>query len=300
MTAAAGWILVTPDNPFSRLFRSEISDVDAPVIVGPYPSPEDIRLLSRHQVTTIVSLLDAHLPYERVLLDRERQAAARYNIRVLNFPMSSILGQRFGSYYDDSAQRASDAVASAPGKVYLHCYLGMHRIEAVKTLLASRGTKAGTYVVRHAERAQSRRLLDIAQAAYDKGRYAETITTLSQMEERPVAAVLLEAWSAYRLDDTPRARALFQAALENGGASKSGAWGGLGYCALRDQDYSAAEKYFEQALTARGDDAEALAGLGFTYYRQGRMSLAASRLHAALRINPENEEVKQALARIGP
>jgi Flp pilus assembly protein TadD len=307
LVSGAAWGLVTPDNPFSRLFRSEISDVEAPVIVGPYPSPDDIRLLSQHQVTTIVSLLNASLPYERVLLERERAAAARYDIQVLNFPMSSIFGQRFGSTYDESARNAAAAIASATGKVYLHCYLGMHRIETVKTLLAQHGTKAGTYSVRRGERDESARILDSAQAAYDKGRYHDAIDLISKIdrERRQASAMLLEAWSAYRLEDTARARVLFQQALQRalGAASPSaeleaGAAGGLGYCALRDQDYASAEKYFAQALTARNNDAEAMAGLGLTYYRQGRQDLASARLTAALQLDPGNDEIRQLLDRM--
>ena len=30
------WVLVTPDNPFTRLFQAKLSDMDAAVIVGAY------------------------------------------------------------------------------------------------------------------------------------------------------------------------------------------------------------------------------------------------------------------------
>ena len=144
------WVLITPDNPFTRSFQAKISDTDASVIVGPYPGEEDFQILKSHNVTTIVSLLDPRLPHERVLLDRERLLGEKYGISVLNFPMVSIFGQPFGDDYETIAALAAEAIAREPGKVYLHCYLGVHRIKPVQELLHEMGKDTGTYLSRQA------------------------------------------------------------------------------------------------------------------------------------------------------
>src|SRR5579863_2713508 len=88
--AAAFWVLITPDNPLTSYFSAPITVRDARVIVGPYPREADFQLLKRNHVDTVVSLLDPKLPFERVLLDRERSLAEQYGMRLLDFPMGSL------------------------------------------------------------------------------------------------------------------------------------------------------------------------------------------------------------------
>src|ERR1051325_1096869 len=134
LSLGAFWILLTPDNPLTNLFRAQMSDVHQRVVTGPYPVREDFEHLSANGVTVDVSLLDPKIPYERVLLDQERRTAAKYGIEVVNFPMASILGQKMGSYYEKDALAAANTIDSLrrSQKVYLHCYLGEHRMVAVK------------------------------------------------------------------------------------------------------------------------------------------------------------------------
>ena len=86
-------VLVTPDNPLTRAYQQPVAAIDGRISIGPYPVEEDFLALRKASVRTIVSLLDPTLPYERVLLDRERELAAMYGMTLLNFPMTSILGQ---------------------------------------------------------------------------------------------------------------------------------------------------------------------------------------------------------------
>ena len=72
VAAAAFWVLITPDNPLTQYFSAPVTVRDAKIIIGPYPREADFALLKRNGVTTVVSLLDPKLPFERVLLDREK------------------------------------------------------------------------------------------------------------------------------------------------------------------------------------------------------------------------------------
>src|SRR5690242_16781034 len=70
------WVLASPGNPVTAFLSAPISVRGTHVIVGPYPSADDFALLKRNGVTTIVTLLDPRLPYERVLVSRETALAA--------------------------------------------------------------------------------------------------------------------------------------------------------------------------------------------------------------------------------
>jgi tetratricopeptide (TPR) repeat protein len=324
---AGWWVLVNPDNPFTRLFQRKISDIDARIVIGPYPVSRDFRLLKSNHVRLIVSLLDPAIPYEASLLEKERELAAKHGMRLLNFPMSSILGRKFGEAYDDSAAKAAAAILATNEKVYLHCYLGLHRIQVVRDLLEARGQHFGIYTVRTAERDIARRVLDAADAAYQAGRYLEALNALGQLpqKELPPDAVLLKAWTHYRLEQVPEARALFDSLLlpvppatgradaeAGAGAGRveagspllpqqtAAAAVGAGYCALRVDKLDEAHEYFLRALTLTPENPDALGGLGLVHHRRGESAEAIRHLEAALRFAPDNQEFRDVLKRLRP
>jgi tetratricopeptide (TPR) repeat protein len=300
LAGAAGYlVLISPDNPLTRAFQRKITDVDARIVIGPYPVERDFRLLRKHQVTLVVSLLDPAIPYEKTLLEQERKLAATYGMRLVSCPMSSILGRRFGGHYDRSAADAVTAITGTPEKVYLHCYLGLHRVQVVRDLLAAHGVSAAAYRVRQGERQPSQRILDAAESAFNGQRYAEALAALAQLApaELSPAARSLQAWSHYRLGQVPAAAAAF-AALRQISPRDPGPIVGAGYCALRTGDVRAAEAAFREALQLAPDHADALGGLGLACYQQGRLDAAAQRLDASLRLAPDNQELRAVRERI--
>jgi Flp pilus assembly protein TadD len=295
-----GWyVLITPGNPLTRMFQRTISDVNARIIVGPYPEDRDFELLKRNDVGMIVTLLNPAIPYENTLLEREKRAAAKYGIELKSFPMSSILGQRFGSEYDTNAAAAAEAIATAPGKVYLHCYLGRHRIKVVRDLLAQRGVESGMYTVRQSERDDAAVALDEADAHFKAGRFQDALMSLGKIDDgqETGSSRVLRAWSNYRSGSIAEARAAFTEVRQKHPANTQAPIG-LGYCAYRDGDVVSAETFFREALTAAPEDADALAGLGLTLYRAGNLADAKLALEAALKAAPGNRDVSDALARI--
>ena len=300
VAGVAGYtVLINPDNPLTRLFQRKITAVDTRIVIGPYPVERDFRLLHASKVTLIVSLLDPALPYESTLLAKERKLAAARGMRVENFPMSSILGQKFGGYYADSAARAAALIASTNDKVYLHCYLGLHRIQVVRDLLTARGLPSGVYTVRRAEREVPRLQLDAAESAYQHKRYEEALAALAQIPAAQLtsSAHLLQGWCNYQLGQPEAAAAFFTGLLVVVPAEANV---GLGYCALRTGDTAGATRYFETAVQLAPANAEDLGGLGLAYYRAGRLPEAARELEEALKLTPDNTELREVLARINP
>ena len=137
LTIFVGWVLITPNNPLTKLYRAPVAQLNDRVFTGPYPMPTDFQSLKAKGVTTDVSLLDPKIPYEKVLLQKEEKNAEKYGMKFYDFPVASVLGQRFGSYYDAHVHAAAMTIDSLENdrngdKVYLHCYLGDHRMVAVR------------------------------------------------------------------------------------------------------------------------------------------------------------------------
>jgi tetratricopeptide (TPR) repeat protein len=294
--AGAWLILVNPTNPLTLLFRAKLTATDSKVVLGPYPVEEDFSILMRNGVTTIVSLLDPRIPYEAVLLERERALAERYSIKLLNFPMASILGQALDADREERIAKAAEAIAEEPGKVFLHCYLGVHRAKAVVEAVRERGVTADRYLVRQGERDTQTLLLDEAQAHYDAGRFREAAIVAAQLKDPPVRALLLAGWAAYRLDDRSVARARFTAALAKDPTARD-AHVGLGYVELRDGALAGAQREFQTALRS-GTDADALVGLALVEERRGQDAQAVTHLRSALAAAPQHEEARALLAKL--
>lgn len=298
--AAAGalgyWVLLHPANPLTAYFSSKISETDARVVTGPYPMRADLEKLRAAGVQTVVSLLDPAIPYENNLLEKERKSAAELGLIFFNFPMGSILGQRFGDGYERNAAGAAKAVKEATGKVYVHCYLGMHRIKVVLAMMEGSGESSAAYI-RKGERAPDALALDRAQAFFEKGSYEAALAEISSIKSAGPAAVLLRGWCLFRLGRIAPASEAFAAALK-ADPSLLGARAGLGYCALREGDAKRAVFEFTAVLDARPEDSSALFGLGLARKRQGRDKDAAALFERALAKDPDNKEARDALGSV--
>lgn len=294
LAAVGAWVLVSPGNPLTRLFRSKISDTNARIIVGPYPIKDDFPVLQRSGVTTIVSLLDHDLPYERLLLNREKELAEQYKMTFLNFPMGSIMGKRFGEHYTENARKAAEAIRSANGKVYLHCYLGVHRIKSVQEELQALGTTAtATYQPGQAGQSEVARELLKAQTSFEAKDYQQTLEELDRTALRDTpAALLLRGWSLYHLGRIEEARDSFQKVVGVAHLNTA-AYNGLGYCELRKNELKEAESHFAQVLKEDNNNVSSLTGMGFVRYRQGNFEESLQYFQSALKLDPRDNEVRQ-------
>lgn len=122
--------------------QDKVRVVSANVIVGPYPDRERLAQLKAAGVTAVVSLMNRNLIYEDGLIDNEKREQEALGLRFYNFPMNS--SEPPGSPLNDAALRQLREVLAAQttGKVYVHCYLGKHRVGFAVNMLnaAAQGT----------------------------------------------------------------------------------------------------------------------------------------------------------------
>lgn len=137
--------------------QDKVHVVSAQVIVGPYPDDQRLRQLKAAGVTSVVTLMDARLIYEDGLIAKERREEESLGLHFFNFPMDS--SEPPASPLNDAALRRLRTMLAAQktGKVYVHCYLGKHRVGYAVAMLAAqaRDPAAATPGVAAAMRAAS-------------------------------------------------------------------------------------------------------------------------------------------------
>jgi tetratricopeptide (TPR) repeat protein len=296
--AAAGvWMLLHPAAFWLAPWRPEAQAVGSRFIFGPYPIEKDFQALKAQGVTTIVSLLDSDLPYEMVLLGQEKALAEKYGMKVLNFPMASILGQSWGKDYVANSEAAAAAAIEADGIVYVHCYLGLHRAANVRKILETHARTATYGGSVGSERSPDRLALDRASNANREQRFEDALREIAGMQVKTLDAQLLEGWVNYRMGRIEPARAIFgQVLAENPG--QLDAMEGLGYAALRVNDLQQAEPLFTELLAKRPGYTPALEGLGHVRYRQGRAAEARQLFEQVLQKSPDNVEVREIVEKL--
>ena len=293
------WVLLHPASIFVQPWRAEraAAPVDG-VLLGPYPVEADFVELKKRGVTTIISLLEPNVPYEKVLLEKERALAARHGMTVKNFPMGSILGQKFGNDYVKNSRAAAEAALAADGVAYIHCYLGLHRAGNVRRYLAEHArVETAVFETRNAPSHADRAAEDRATRLFGEGRFEDVLATLSGVADKGPRMLRLEGWSLYRLRRLDEAQAAFSRALALAPDDQD-ARIGLAYCDLSQSRLPQAEAAFTVLRRQHPDDVAVLEGLGSVYYRQARWPEAEAVLADALARNPDNGETRQMLDRV--
>ena len=291
------WALLHPGGIWLQHWRAEPSVISSRFIFGPYPLEDDFTALKKKGVTTIISLLDPSLPYEKILLAQERELAQQHGMRVLDFPMASILGQSFGKDYIANSKAAAQAAIDSDGVAYIHCYLGLHRSKYVQKFLEAHAATETYQGTLQSGRPEDVLALDRANIAFLEGRNEESLRELANIRVKSFQATLLEAWSNYRLGRIETARSGFaKVAAER--PDDPDAVGGLGYCALRNGDLDTAARQFNLVLSKHPDDASAIQGLGHVRYQQGQLAEARALFERVLKQHPDNAEVREILEKL--
>lgn len=290
------WVLLHPASVFVQPWRANQSAVEENVMFGPYPVEEDFIALKARGVTTIISLLDSNIPYERILLAQERERAARYGMQVQNYPMASILGQKFGRDYMKNSEAAARAALAADGTAYIHCYLGLHRAKNVQKFLDT-FTATATYVGIQSERPEDVGAEERALVAFRARNYQLSLDELANIPDKGLRATRQEAWTYYRLQRIDEARAGFMRALQQDPQDQESQVG-LAYCALFENKLPEAGERFSQVLALHPDDVGATEGLAHVRFRQTDLVEAQALFLRAAEWNPDNQETRQMLDRL--
>lgn len=288
------YLLLHPGGLWLQPWRAETKQLSTRFVLGPYPLEADFVELEKRGVTTIISLLDPSLPYERVLLGQERELAKKFGMEVKNFPMASILGQGFGENYVKHSRLAAQAAIDSEGVAYIHCYLGVHRAAYVQKLLEAHG---GTVVARGVVRSDKEKdelALIEADLAFRERDYQAALNRLAAVKTQNSDSLKLAAWSNFRLGKLDAAGAAFSQVIAKT-PDDADALGGLGYVALRQGKVEAAEGHFGGVLAKHPEDPAAMQGMGQVRQRQGRLEEARILFQQVLRRNPDNAEVREIL-----
>jgi hypothetical protein len=122
-----------------HFIQGEVQTVSDKIFIGPYPHFDEMKKLQKETgISVVASLLNTSLPPEKALLRRERKVAERLGIELHSYPMSylDLNGKR-------NLQASNDLIALiknlGDNKIYIHCYLGRHRVIYLKDRLIKEG-----------------------------------------------------------------------------------------------------------------------------------------------------------------
>lgn len=110
-----------------RYVKARMEAVNEHIVVGPYADPTDLASLKGSGVSTVVSLLDPSVVYEKSLIEREASDAPRAGLRFVNLPIRA--SEPLDSAANqNSAHRLEMLFSAQPqGKIYVHGLLNAPR-----------------------------------------------------------------------------------------------------------------------------------------------------------------------------
>ncbi len=131
LAAAIGafWMWTTPAlvNSFQPVEVTSVSGFT----FGPYPERQRFENLVTEGYTGVISLLNpTAVPFEAVLLGRERDLAEEFGIELIHVPLLPWIGGN-----EESLARVRGLAEQAGGRYYVHCYLGRDRVGMVRRLV---------------------------------------------------------------------------------------------------------------------------------------------------------------------
>jgi protein tyrosine phosphatase (PTP) superfamily phosphohydrolase (DUF442 family) len=139
---ASNFDYLEPHLGFLHSSRARMQQLSPQIAIGPYPHLDEMRQLQKQGFSGIISLLDDALPQERALNRVEERAAGELKLAFWKVPIGYL--HLDSTQNRAKAQEAARILAGHPGqKIYLHCYLGRHRVELVKRILQEKGMVGG-------------------------------------------------------------------------------------------------------------------------------------------------------------
>lgn len=106
-------------------------------LFGPYPDDEACQRLKREGYEGVITLLDPFVPFEAVLLEKERAMTHAAGLLLIEIPMLPWISEN-----RTSLDTLKTLGATGSERYYVHCYLGRHRVDLARaTLLAASGTE---------------------------------------------------------------------------------------------------------------------------------------------------------------
>ncbi|HEY5649414.1 MAG TPA: hypothetical protein VIU33_07940 [Nitrospiria bacterium] len=114
-----------------KFLRGEVVQVSESLITGPYPTEDEVKRLKKLGVTELIGLLDSQMPFESPLIGKEADIAAKYGLGFRNIPLMYLPNLNSKANLAKVADLVSE-LRDNTGRVYVHCYLGRHRVGLVR------------------------------------------------------------------------------------------------------------------------------------------------------------------------
>lgn len=126
--------LFQPDVFPMSFVRGTVREAAPGVLAGPYPTDAELKILARNGVVEVISLMDPESTVESRLVAEEKKLVSLLGLRFLNFPMDfqDMNGQRSVAGLEQVMERL---LKRGNDKIYVHCYLGRHRVGMVEAAL---------------------------------------------------------------------------------------------------------------------------------------------------------------------
>lgn len=119
--------IFTPDRFPMSFVRGQAREITPMVSVGPYPTEREIKKLKARGVEVLVSFLSPSNPAETMLEEEGRKNASKAGLLYLNFPMDFLHLE--GTANSEQIRLTVERLKGYAGrKIYVHCYLGRHRV----------------------------------------------------------------------------------------------------------------------------------------------------------------------------
>jgi protein tyrosine phosphatase (PTP) superfamily phosphohydrolase (DUF442 family) len=122
-----------------HFIQGEVQKIGDNLYIGPYPHFDELKKLKKKTgISVVISLLNTDLPQERALLKREMKIAGRLGLTVYSYPLTYFgLASRHNRIITDDL---IEFLKKNPGRgIYIHCYLGRHRVGYVRDRLIKAG-----------------------------------------------------------------------------------------------------------------------------------------------------------------
>lgn len=126
--------LFQPDNFPMSFVRGTVREAAPGVLAGPYPTEAELKLLARNGVVEVISLMDNESVVESRLVAEEKKLVSEKGLRFLNYPMDfkNMNSARSAGGFEQTMERLSKRGGE---KLYVHCYLGRHRVGMIEAAL---------------------------------------------------------------------------------------------------------------------------------------------------------------------
>lgn len=128
--------LFQPERFPISFVRGKVFQYNEEILIGPYPSKNEMLKLRRIGVEVFINLMNPAVPLEGPLIKEQFKLCKKLGVTCKNFPLSFL---RIKSNSNkDQIESVIQYISVTPGKKYIHCYLGRHRVKLIKDRLEGR------------------------------------------------------------------------------------------------------------------------------------------------------------------